>query len=117
MRVCVIGGYVGLVIVACLAYTGDSVICVDNNAAKVEQLQAGRSPIYEPGLESIMQSAMTVGTLTLTADLATGVTHGDILFIAVGTLPLPKGNYIGHGIQPAVVAPEREVERLVAQAA
>ncbi len=92
MRVCVIGtGYVGLVTGACLAHTGHSVICVDNNAAKVEQLQSGRSPIYEPGLESLMQSAMTVGTLTFTTDLAAGVAHGDILFIAVGTPPLPTG--------------------------
>lgn len=52
MRVCTIGtGYVGLVTGACLAHTGHSVICVDNNVAKVEQLQSGQSPIYEPGLE------------------------------------------------------------------
>ncbi len=92
MRVCVIGtGYVGLVTGACLAHTGHSVVCVDNNTAKVAQLQAGRSPIYEPGLESIMQAAMADGVLTFTADLAAGVAHGDILFIAVGTPPLPTG--------------------------
>jgi len=92
MRVCVIGtGYVGLVTGACLAHTGHSVICMDNNVAKVEQLQAGQSPIYEPGLEAIMQSAMAAGRLTFTTDLAAGVAHGDILFIAVGTPPLPTG--------------------------
>ncbi|MGF1568659.1 MAG: UDP-glucose dehydrogenase family protein [Nodosilinea sp.] len=92
MRVCVIGtGYVGLVTGACLAHIGHNVICVDNNVAKVEQLQAGQSPIYEPGLEAIMQSAMALGHLSFTADLAAGVTHGDILFIAVGTPSLPTG--------------------------
>jgi UDP-glucose 6-dehydrogenase len=92
MRVCVIGtGYVGLVTGACLAHTGHNVICVDNNAAKIEQLSAGQSPIYEPGLEAIMQAAMATGRLTFTTDLAAGVAHGDILFIAVGTPPLPTG--------------------------
>ena len=92
MRVCVIGtGYVGLVTGACLAHAGHSVICVDNNAAKVEQLRSGRSPIYEPGLEPILQSAMAAGKLSFTTDLAAGVAHGDILFIAVGTPPLPTG--------------------------
>lgn len=92
MQVCVIGtGYVGLVTGASLAHAGHSVVCVDNNAAKVEQLRAGRSPIYEPGLEPILQSAMAAGKLSFTTDLAAGVTHGDVLFIAVGTPPLPTG--------------------------
>lgn len=59
MRVCVIGtGYVGLVTGACLAEIGHSVICVDNNTAKVSLMQSGKSPIFEPGLEEIMQSNM-----------------------------------------------------------
>jgi UDPglucose 6-dehydrogenase len=92
MRVCVIGtGYVGLVTGACLAYTGHHVICVDNNEEKVKMMQAGRSPIYEPGLSEVMTSAIEAGTLEFTSDLASGVSHADIMFIAVGTPPLPTG--------------------------
>jgi UDPglucose 6-dehydrogenase len=92
MNVCVIGtGYVGLVTGACLAYIGHDVICIDNNAAKVEQMRAGISPIFEPGLEEIMQSAMQTGRLQFSTDLGQGVAHGEILFIAVGTPALPNG--------------------------
>jgi len=92
MRVCVIGtGYVGLVTGACLAYTGHHVICVDNNEEKVKMMQAGRSPIYEPGLSEVMTSAIEAGTLEFTSDLASGVSHAEIMFIAVGTPPLPTG--------------------------
>ena len=93
MRVCTIGtGYVGLVTGACLAHIGHDVICVDNNPAKVELMKAGNSPIYEPGLSEIMQTAMSTGRLQFTTDLALGVEHGEILFIAVGTPPLPNGS-------------------------
>lgn len=93
MRVCTIGtGYVGLVTGACLAHIGHDVICVDNNPAKVELMKSGQSPIYEPGLSEIMQSAMATGRLQFTTDLALGVEHGEILFIAVGTPPLPNGS-------------------------
>jgi UDPglucose 6-dehydrogenase len=93
MRVCTIGtGYVGLVTGACLAHIGHDVICVDNNPAKVELMKAGNSPIYEPGLSEIMQAAMATGRLQFTTDLAAGVKHGEILFIAVGTPPLPNGS-------------------------
>ena len=93
MRVCTIGtGYVGLVTGACLAHIGHDVICVDNNPAKVELMKSGQSPIYEPGLSDIMQAAMSTGRLQFTTDLAMGVEHGEILFIAVGTPPLPNGS-------------------------
>jgi UDPglucose 6-dehydrogenase len=92
MRVCVIGtGYVGLVTGACLAHIGHHVICVDNNEEKVKLMKAGQSPIYEPGLSEIMQSASKAGKLEFTSDLAAGVAHGEILFIAVGTPALPTG--------------------------
>jgi UDPglucose 6-dehydrogenase len=92
MRVCVIGtGYVGLVTGACLAHIGHHVICVDNNEEKVKLMKAGQSPIYEPGLSEIMQAASQTGHLEFTTDLAAGVAHGEILFIAVGTPPLPTG--------------------------
>ncbi|MER3491288.1 MAG: UDP-glucose 6-dehydrogenase [Mastigocladus sp. ERB_26_2] len=92
MRVCVIGtGYVGLVTGACLAHIGHDVICVDNNEEKVKLMKSGQSPIFEPGLSEIMQSAISAGKIQFTTDLGAGVNHGEILFIAVGTPPLPTG--------------------------
>jgi UDPglucose 6-dehydrogenase len=92
MRVCVIGtGYVGLVTGVCLSHIGHDVICVDNNEEKVKLMQAGQSPIYEPGLSELMKSSSASGKLQFTSDLAKGVEHGEILFIAVGTPPLPTG--------------------------
>ncbi|MEM9271735.1 MAG: UDP-glucose/GDP-mannose dehydrogenase family protein [Cyanobacteria bacterium P01_F01_bin.143] len=92
MRVCVIGtGYVGLVTGVCLSHIGHDVICVDNNEEKVKLMQSGQSPIYEPGLSELMQSSAASGKLKFTSDLAQGVSHGEILFIAVGTPPLPTG--------------------------
>jgi UDPglucose 6-dehydrogenase len=93
MRVCTIGtGYVGLVTGACLAHIGHDVICVDNNPEKVELMKSGHSPIYEPGLSEIMKSAMAANRLQFTTDLGAGIEHGEILFIAVGTPPLPNGS-------------------------
>jgi len=92
MRVCVIGtGYVGLVTGACLAHIGHDVICIDNNEEKVKLMKSGQSPIFEPGLSEIMQSAINSGKILFSSDLAAGVHHGEILFIAVGTPPLPNG--------------------------
>ena len=92
MRVCVIGtGYVGLVTGVCLAHIGHDVICIDNNEEKVKLMQSGQSPIYEPGLSELMTAAMEKGHLQFSTDIAAGVGHGEILFIAVGTPPLPTG--------------------------
>ncbi len=92
MRVCVIGtGYVGLVTGACLAHIGHDVICIDNNEEKVKLMKSGQSPIFEPGLSDIMQSAIHSGKIEFSSDIAAGVAHGQILFIAVGTPPLPTG--------------------------
>jgi UDPglucose 6-dehydrogenase len=92
MRVCVIGtGYVGLVTGACLAFIGHQVICVDNNEEKVKLMKSGQSPIFEPGLSEIMQSSIQQNRIEFTTDLAAGVAHGEILFIAVGTPALPTG--------------------------
>lgn len=92
MRVCVIGtGYVGLVTGACLAHIGHHVICVDNNEEKVKLLQAGQTPIFEPGLSKIMLAAIQAGRIEFTANLGAGVAHGEILFIAVETPLLPTG--------------------------
>ena len=92
MRVCVIGtGYVGLVTGVCLSHIGHHVICVDNNEEKVKLLKSGQSPIYEPGLTELMKSSTAAGNLEFTSDIAAGVEHGEILFIAVGTPALPTG--------------------------
>ncbi|MEM8719221.1 MAG: UDP-glucose/GDP-mannose dehydrogenase family protein [Cyanobacteria bacterium P01_G01_bin.39] len=92
MRVCVIGtGYVGLVTGVCLSHIGHDVICVDNNEEKVKLMQSGQSPIYEPGLSELMKSSAESGKLIFTSDLSKGVAHGEILYIAVGTPPLPTG--------------------------
>ncbi len=92
MRVCVIGtGYVGLVTGVCLSHIGHEVLCVDNNEEKVKLMQSGQSPIYEPGLSELMKFSSESGRLHFTSDLAKGVNHGEILFIAVGTPPLPTG--------------------------
>jgi UDPglucose 6-dehydrogenase len=92
MRVCVIGtGYVGLVTGACLAHIGHDVICIDNNEEKVKLMKSGQSPIFEPGLSEIMHSAIQAQKIEFSTDLAAGVAHGEILFIAVGTPPLPTG--------------------------
>jgi UDPglucose 6-dehydrogenase len=92
MRVCVIGtGYVGLVTGVCLAHIGHQVICVDNNEEKVKLMQAGQSPIFEPGLSELMQGAIQSHQIEFTTDLNAGVLHGEVLFIAVGTPPLPTG--------------------------
>jgi UDPglucose 6-dehydrogenase len=92
MRVCVIGtGYVGLVTGACLAHIGHDVICIDNNEEKVKLMKSGQSPIFEPGLSEIMQGAIQSGKIQFSSDIAAGVAHGEILFIAVGTPPLPTG--------------------------
>lgn len=92
MQVCVIGtGYVGLVTGACLAHIGHDVICIDNDETKVSMMQSGKSPIYEPGLTEMMQSSMAASRLKFSTDLAEGVAHGEVLFIAVGTPPLPDG--------------------------
>ncbi len=92
MRVCVVGtGYVGLVTGVCLAHLGHHVLCVDNNVEKVTLMQSGQSPIYEPELAEILQASLQKGTLSFTTDLAAGVAHGQILFVAVGTPALPNG--------------------------
>jgi UDPglucose 6-dehydrogenase len=92
MKVCVIGtGYVGLVTGACLAHVGHHVICVDNNEEKVKMMQGGQSPIHEPGLPEILVSTLHSGQIEFTTDMAAGVKHGEVLFIAVGTPALPTG--------------------------
>lgn len=89
MKIAVIGtGYVGLVTGTCLAETGNKVICVDIDAAKVQKMQAGQVPIYEPGLDVLFHRNIAQGRLTFTTDLAHGIKDAQIIFMA---LPTPPG--------------------------
>jgi UDPglucose 6-dehydrogenase len=91
MKVCVVGtGYVGLTTGVSLAFLGHDVTCVDLDAGKVEMLRGGRSPIYEPHLESVLAEAAE--RLEFTTDYADGVPGADVVFIAVQTPSLPDGN-------------------------
>ena len=93
MKVTVIGtGYVGLVTGACLAEVGNEVFCLDLDQLKIEQLEAGRIPIYEPGLEEIVRRNHAAGRLIFSTDIAASVRHGEIQFIAVGTPPGEDGS-------------------------
>jgi UDPglucose 6-dehydrogenase len=92
MNICVVGtGYVGLVTGAVFADLGNDVFCVDNDAAKVADLEAGRMPIYEPGLEEMVARNVTDGRLVFTTDLTAAVRRSVIVFITVGTPPKPDG--------------------------
>jgi len=89
MKIAVVGtGYVGLVVGACLAETGNDVVCVDKVEAKVRMLRRGRMPIYEPGLEELVQRNTKRKRLTFTTQLTKAVRAAEIVFIAVGT---PQG--------------------------
>ena len=93
MRVCIFGtGYVGLVTGTCLAEVGHDVVCVDIDQAKVDGLNRGIIPIYEPGLEPMVKANHAAGRLRFTTDAPSGIAHGDVLFIAVGTPPDEDGS-------------------------
>jgi UDPglucose 6-dehydrogenase len=86
MKICMIGsGYVGLVTGACLAEFGMEVICVDQDKAKIERLQKGESPFYEPGLDNLIEKNMKEGRLSFSTDTKKGVQSSTVIFIAVGT--------------------------------
>ncbi len=93
MKITIVGtGYVGLVTGACLADMGNQVLCLDIDAAKVKALNAGRIPIYEPGLEDVVKRNRAAGRLSFSTDVAAGVAHGILQLIAVGTPPGEDGS-------------------------
>jgi len=93
MRVTIFGsGYVGLVTGACLADAGNEVVCVDVDAAKIECLKRGETPIHEPGLEALIRRNAEAGRIEFTTDAARGVEHGLFQLIAVGTPPDEDGS-------------------------
>ena len=93
MRIAMIGtGYVGLVAGTCFAETGNDVICVDKDAAKIAALQDGQIPIYEPGLEELVKRNVAEGRLTFSTDTDDAVKRSLVCFIAVGTPPDEDGS-------------------------
>jgi UDPglucose 6-dehydrogenase len=93
MKLAIIGtGYVGLVTGTCFAEVGHQVVCVDNDAAKVQVLQSGGIPIYEPGLEELVKKNTAAGRLKFTSSTAEGVQKSDVIFIAVPTPPQTDGS-------------------------
>src|SRR5262249_8354052 len=94
MRIVMLGtGYVGLVSGACFAEFGTEVVCVDKDAGKIERLKRGEIPIYEPGLDALVQKNVARGTLRFTTDLKEAMPGAKAVFIAVGT-PSRRGD--GH---------------------
>ncbi|HHW4681160.1 MAG TPA: UDP-glucose dehydrogenase family protein [Xylella taiwanensis] len=92
MRVAIFGtGYVGLVTGTCLAEVGNEVFCVDINQVKVDGLNGGVIPIYEPGLEPMVKANHATGRLRFTTDAVAAIAHGEIIFVAVGTPPDEDG--------------------------
>jgi UDPglucose 6-dehydrogenase len=93
MKIAIIGtGYVGLVTGTCFAEMGNSVICVDNNEDKINKLRAGIIPIWEPGLDNMVNNNMEQGRLSFTIDISKAVEISDICIIAVGTPPGEDGS-------------------------
>ncbi|MDE0960428.1 MAG: UDP-glucose/GDP-mannose dehydrogenase family protein [Planctomycetota bacterium] len=93
MRITIVGtGYVGLVTGTCFSESGNDVICVDRDAAKISSLEAGHIPIYEPGLEELVTRNAKAGRLTFTTDLKNSISQAEVAFIAVGTPQAEDGS-------------------------
>jgi UDPglucose 6-dehydrogenase len=107
MKIAMIGtGYVGLVSGVCFSDFGHHVVCVDSDARKIEMLERGEVPIYEPGLDALMARNMQAGRLAFTGDLKSAVAGADAIFIAVGT-PTRRGD--GHADLTYVFEAARQV--------
>jgi UDPglucose 6-dehydrogenase len=107
MKIAMVGsGYVGLVSGACFADFGHEVVCIDKDAAKIDRLLRGLMPIYEPGLDALVEANVRAGRLSFTTDLAQGIRGAQAIFIAVGT-PSRRGD--GHADLSFVHAVAREV--------
>src|SRR5258708_27154910 len=109
MHVAVIGtGYVGLVSGACFSEFGVSVVCVDKDEGKIARLKKGDIPIYEPGLDQLVETNVKAGRLSFTTDLAKAVAGVDAVFIAVGT-PSRRGD--GHADLSYVFGAAEEIAK------
>ena len=93
MKIAIVGsGYVGLVTGACFAQVGHQVICIDNDKQKIEMLRSGEVPIYEPGLEQLVQRNLAASRLAFTDSIQIGVDNSEVIFIAVPTPPQVDGS-------------------------
>src|SRR5215217_8528843 len=93
MNITIVGtGYVGLVVGACLAETGNDVVCADVDQRKIDGLKQNVLPIYEPGLEPLVERNQQQGRLAFTTDVAAAIGAADVVFIAVGTPPDEDGS-------------------------
>ena len=93
MKITVVGtGYVGLVVGACLAETGNDVVCVDVDQRKIRGLRRGRIPIYEPGLDELVRRNQTEKRLAFSTALSRATRRAEVIFIAVGTPPGEDGS-------------------------
>ena len=107
MKIAMIGtGYVGLVSGVCFSDFGHEVVCVDNNPEKIAMLERGEVPIYEPGLDDLMEKNVAAGRLSFSGDLSKSVAEADAVFIAVGT-PTRRGD--GHADLTFVYAVAQEI--------
>jgi UDPglucose 6-dehydrogenase len=107
MKIAMVGsGYVGLVSGACFADFGHDVVCIDKDASKIERLENGIMPIFEPGLDDLVAANVKAGRLSFTTDLAAGIRGASAVFIAVGT-PSRRGD--GHADLSFVYAVAKEV--------
>ena len=107
MKIAMVGsGYVGLVSGACFADFGHEVVCIDKDQSKIDRLHDGIMPIYEPGLDALVETNVSAGRLTFTTDLAEGIKGASAIFIAVGT-PSRRGD--GHADLSFVYAVAEEI--------
>lgn len=115
MRIAVIGtGYVGLVAGACFADTGNEVICLDIDPKKIEKLREGEIPIYEPGLEDLVRRGTKEGRLTFTTSYDEAIGPADVIFLAVGTPPMPDGSPDTQYLEAASKSVGRAMEKAAA---
>lgn len=111
MQICMIGaGYVGLVSAACFSEFGWNVICVDTDETKIQQLNAGQIPIFEPGLDDLVAKNLKAGRLKFTLDLTEAVKDAQVIFLAVGT-PMRRGD--GHADLSYVFAAVEQIAPLL----
>ena len=111
MRIAMIGaGYVGLVSGSCFSDFGHEVVCIDTNEEKIKALKAGKVPIFEPGLETLIERNVEAGRLTFETDLSRAAAEADVIFIAVGT-PSRRGD--GHADISFVEQAARDIARVI----
>ena len=111
MRLAMVGvGYVGLVSGACFADFGHDVICVDVDQDRIDRLMAGEMPIFEPGLEALVQRNVAAKRLSFTISLEQAIARAEVIFLAVGT---PSRRFDGHADLEYVYAAAREIAVLV----